>query len=378
MILAAQAGVNNDAQTQKEDLLQLVAAYPNDERAHFNLGGFYFGQQDFGQAIEHYKRATEINPNYSTAFNLLGYSYRQNGDFADAEKAFQAYIALIPADPNPYDSYAELLLRMGRYDDSIVQYRKALEIDPNFINAHQGIAMDLLYAGKSGDAAAELQTMTRKARTDGERRTALFARTVLHVDGGDMAKALADLDEQYALGQKTNDVGAMAFDLATRGQILLEMGKPDQARAEFERGLALIEGSSLSPEIKANARLVSHYNLTRVALAKNDFAAAEREAAEYRKGVESSKNPAQARNAHELDGIVALAEKKYDEAIAQLQQANPQNPYNLYRLCQAYRGKGDAAKAGEYCDRAARTNTLPQMNLAFVRSRAKTGGGQKG
>ena len=39
-------------------------------------------------------------------------------NYADAEKAFQKYIELIPKDPNPYDSYAELLLKMGRFDDS--------------------------------------------------------------------------------------------------------------------------------------------------------------------------------------------------------------------------------------------------------------------
>src|SRR6185295_3936864 len=57
----------NSSPTAKEFFEKLVAAYPNDERAHFNLGGYYFGQQDFTQAISHYKRATELAPDYSTA-----------------------------------------------------------------------------------------------------------------------------------------------------------------------------------------------------------------------------------------------------------------------------------------------------------------------
>ncbi|HEY3125071.1 MAG TPA: tetratricopeptide repeat protein, partial [Thermoanaerobaculia bacterium] len=89
LILATEAGANNNPVKQKEYLDQLVAAYPNDERAHFNLGGYYFGQQDFPQAIEHYKKATEIAPSYSPAYNILGYAYRQNADYANAEKAFQ-------------------------------------------------------------------------------------------------------------------------------------------------------------------------------------------------------------------------------------------------------------------------------------------------
>ncbi len=378
LILAAQAGANNDVVKQKEYLDQLVAAYPNDERAHFNLAGYYFGQQDFPQAIEHYKKATEIAPTYSTAWNLLGYSYRQNEDYASAEKAFQKYIELIPKDPNPYDSYAELLLRMGRFDDSIAQYRKALAIDPNFVNAHQGIAMDLLYGGKPDEAAAELQAMSKKARNDGERRTALFALTVVHVDGGKMARALQDVDERYAAAEKNKDVPAMAFDLQQKGNILLEMGKPDEARKQFESAARVVEGSDLSPEIKRNAALVLHLNLARVAVGKKDFAAATAEADEFRKGAEASKNPVQVKNAHELYGIIALAQKDYDKAIAELQQANQQNPQDLYRLCQAYQGKGDEQKAKEFCAKAADFNSLPLMNYALVRVKAKAGAGQKG
>jgi tetratricopeptide (TPR) repeat protein len=373
LILATEAGANNNLVKQKEYLDQLVAAYPDDERAHFNLGGYYFGQQDYPQAIEHYKKATELAPTYSTAFNILGYAYRQNNDYPNAEKTFQKYIELIPKDPNPYDSYGELLLKMGRFDDSVTQYRKALAIDPNFVGAHQGIAMDLLYAGKPDQAAAELANITKKARTDGERRTALFALTVVHIDGGKLAKALEDVDKQYVLGEKTSDVPAMAFDNQLKGNILLEMGKPDQAKVEFERGLKLTQGSNLSQAIKDNAALVSHYNLARTAVAKKDLAGAKSHADEFRKGASVSKNPAQAKQAHELDGIVALAEKDYDKAVAELQQANQQNPQNLYRLCQAYQGKGDAAKAKDSCARAANFNSLPQVNYALVRTKAKAG-----
>jgi tetratricopeptide (TPR) repeat protein len=231
--------------------------------------------------------------------------------------------------------------------------------------------MDLLYSGRAAEAEAEPSNITKKARTDGERQTALFALTVVHIDGGKMAKALEDVDKQYALGEKTNDVPTMSFDAGLKGNILLETGKPDQARTEFERGLKLVEGSDLSAEIKANAALVNHFNLARVAAAKKDFKAAKSEADLFRNGAEAGKNPAQVRNAHELDGIIALAEKDHDRAITELLQANQQNPQDLYRLCQAYKGKGDAGKAKEYCDKAANFNSLPQVNYAFIRIKAK-------
>ncbi len=372
VILSTEAGANAEAAKQKEYLVQLVAAYPNDERAHFNLGGYHFGQQEFPQAIEHYKKATELAPNYSPAYNILGYAYRQNADYANAEKAFKKYIELIPKDPNPYDSLAELYLKMGRFDEAITQYRKALEIDPNFINSHQGIAAALMYQAKPDEGAAELQKITDKARSDGERRTALFAMTVLNVDRGKMDKALEDVDRQYALGEKTNDIPAMIGDLQLKANILLEMGKYDEAKGLYERALKMTEDSNLSPKIKENTRLFQHYNLARVALGKKDLSVAKTEAEEFRKGVEASKNPAQIRQAHELSGMIALEQKDYDKAIAELLQANQQNPYDLYRLCQAYQGKGDNDKAKDSCKKAAEFNPLPQLNHAFVRTKAKS------
>ena len=299
LILASEAGANNNPQKQLDYLQQLEAAYPNDERAHFNLGGYYFGQQDFPKAIEQYKEAAELNSSYSPVFNILGYAYRQNGDFANAEQAFKKYIELIPNDPNPYDSYAELLLKMGKFDQSIEQYQKALAVDQNFVNSHSGIAAALMYQGKPAEAAAELEKLSGKARTDGERRTALFAETVVAADNGKIQDAIALVDKQYALGEKTKDLPAMAGDLQLKGILLAESGKPADAQAQFERALKMTEDSNLSQANKENARTGQHQNLALGSLAKKDYADAKSHADEYPQGcrepVESGAGPAGAR-----------------------------------------------------------------------------------
>ena len=371
LILATEAGANANTPKQKEYLDQLAAAFPGDERAHFNVGGFYFGQQDFPKAIEHYRKATELAPNYSPAFNILGYAYRQNGDYTNAEQAFKKYIELIPNDPNPYDSYAELLLKMGKFNESIEQYRKALSVDNNFIASHSGIAAALMYQDKAAEAAAELQKITEKARNDGELRTAMFGMTVLAVDGGKTSEALAQVDKQYALGEKTKDLPAMAGDQQLKGNILVEAGKPDDARAQFEQSLKTTEGSDLSQQIKDNARLVHHQNLGRVALEKKDVKGAKTHAEAFLKGAEAAGNQLQVRQAHALMGMIAMQEKKYDDAIAELAKGNQQDPSILYRECLAYSAKGDNAKAKELCTSAAEFNSLPQINYAQVRTKAK-------
>jgi tetratricopeptide (TPR) repeat protein len=371
LILSNEAGANGEVVKQKEYLDKLVALHPNDERALFNLGNYHFAQQEYEQAIAHYKKATEVAPAYSPAYNILGYAYRQQGDYKDAEQAFKKYIELIPNDPNPYDSYAELLLKMGRFDDSIAEYRKALAIDSYFVPSHFGISADLMYLGKTNEATAELQQMAGQARNDGELRTAYFGMAVIAVDSGKLEQALQQIDKQHAVAEKKNDVAAMAGDLQVKGNILAEMQRYDAAEQQFDRSLQIVEGSSLSQAIKDNAQLQHHFNETVVAIGKKDLAAAKSHAEQYRAGAEVSKNPGQLKLAHELAGRIALTQKDYDTAITELQQANEQDPRNLFRLSAAFHAKNDAAQAKQYCKRAAEFNSLPQLNYAFIRVKAK-------
>jgi predicted negative regulator of RcsB-dependent stress response len=173
------------------------------------------------------------------------------------------------------------------------------------------------------------------------------------------------------LGQKTNDVPAMAGDLQFKGNVLLEMGRADDARRAYEEALKMTNDSNLSKEIKDNTALFHHYNLARVAIAKKDLATAKTETQTFRTGTEAAKNANQVKQARELAGRIALEEKNYDLAITELAQANQQNPDTHYLVGQAYLGKGDAAKAKESFTKAAKFNSLPQLNYAFVRNKAE-------
>ena len=370
-ILGFQAGVNGFPMKQREYYQKLVAIYPNDERAHNLLGNHYFGQQEWEKAIESYNKATQINPDFSQPYNQLGYAYRFLEDYANAEKAFQKYIELIPNDPNPYDSYAELLMKMGKYEKSVEHYKKALAVNPNFVASHIGIATDLNYLGKHEDARKQLQTLYDMARNDGERRAAYFGMAVSYVDEGSLDKALAEFDKGYALAEKINDAAAMAGDLNNKGNILLEAGKADKAMSMFEKSVKLIQASDLSQEIKDNANRGFLYNAARVAIRQKDLEIAKAKTEKFHQAVKAINNPLQMKLYHELQGMIALTENDYDKAVAELNQANQQNPYNLFRLAIAYKGKADAAKFKTYCKKAAKFNALNSLNQGFIRSKAE-------
>jgi tetratricopeptide (TPR) repeat protein len=263
-------------------------------------------------------------------------------------------------------------MKTGRFDESITQYRKALSIDPNFSNSHYGIAANLMFQGKHPEAIAEAQKLADAARNDGDRRLALFIKSVVYADQGKTDKAIGEIEKEYALDSKIGDPSQMAADANAIGIILVETGKPDQAQRRFQQALDLQVNSSMSPEAKEDAKLAHHYNLGRVALAKNDPATAKVHAVEYLKGSEAKQNSIRIQQAHELAGSVALKEKNFDQAINELEQANQQDPYVVYLLALGEGAKdGNGKKAGERFTQAAESYTLPTLNYALIRAKAK-------
>jgi len=183
--------------------------------------------------------------------------------------------------------------------------------------------------------------------------------------------ALKELEKQYAMGAQIGDTAAMSGDAFSMGEILLEAGKTAEALRRYDQSRDLLLASSLSQDIKDNATLNHHFNLGRVALRRNNLATAKSEAEAFMTGATAKHNDFQIRQAHELQGMIALQEKDYDKALAELGQANQQNGYNLYRMGLAYAGKKDTGKQQEMFSKAANLNNLPTLNEAFVRTKAQ-------
>ncbi len=371
LILATDAGANANFQNQKNYLEKAVSLYPNDERAHFTLGAYYFGQQEYKEAIDQYEKSIHLSDRFAPAYNILGYTYRQIEKYPEAEKAFKKYTELIPNDANPYDSYAELLLKIGRFDESIANYKKALAIDSTFTSSEVGLCMNYLYRGNKTNAAWAVRHLFEMARNPGERRQAFFIKAVVDVDEGNMESGLKDFDDEYAVGKEINDAAGMSGDLAAKANILLEMGKYDEALKAFDASVDIMERSDLSTELKKNVLVIAHFNRAQVAVAKGDLGKAREEIGAYWQGVRGKNNSNQIRFTHELRGTLALAEKKYDEAVTELLQANQQDPYNLYRIAIALEAKGEKSHAKEFYKKASDFYSLPFLNYAFIRTKAE-------
>lgn len=370
LILGWQAGAAGRIADQRAHWERAVQLFPGDERALTLLGIHYFGQQNYRRAADYFTQAVTVNPSFPQAYNQLGYAQRFLGDMGAAERAFVRYTELIPDDPNPHDSYAELLLKLGRFDEAVVAYRKALSVDPGFINSYAGIAAARMYQDRPAEARSEVAAMLAHAHDNGDRRFAHFVSALTFVEEGKIEDAMAAMHKELAIAEAMGDAASMGADLGTMAAIRFEAGQVDEAERLYREAMKAVERSALSDDVKALTRVANRYNVAMVAAARGEFGDARKEAADLQREAEALSNANLVRLAHEVNGRIALLQKDPATALAELRQASEQNPYNLYRLGLAARALGREEDARTWFRAAADFNGLPLLNFAFIRTAA--------
>ena len=371
LIASLEANVAGEPEVQRAKLEALVALFPEDERAHNAIGNFlFFNQQNYERAISSYREAINIDPRFAPPYNLLGYALRQVGDYAGAEKAFQRYTELIPDQPNPYDSYGELLMRMGRYDESIASYGEALAIDPKFVASYIGIGTNQMFMGQLEDARSTFSKIEENARNSGERRQAHFWTAASYLHEGDFENAFAKIQNLWDIAAETDDRSAMAGDLNLMGNIFLRSGRTEEAAEKFQAQLEMMQSSDATVEIKEATARNQMYDLARVALWNADLDAASRLANAYREDVAVHNVRFEVQRTHELDGMIALAEGDTETALGHFEQANQQDPQIWLLKARTYAAMGDDESARRACEEVINFNQL-NFNLAFVRNTAR-------
>jgi tetratricopeptide (TPR) repeat protein len=88
--------------------------------------------KNFDAAIKCYQHAVAVDTGYALAVMSLGYAYSTTGDQDKAIVQMQRYIQIAPKDADPRASYADILMRAGRFDEALAQYRESLALKPDY------------------------------------------------------------------------------------------------------------------------------------------------------------------------------------------------------------------------------------------------------
>jgi tetratricopeptide (TPR) repeat protein len=122
--------------------------------AHYNLGIVLSEQGEADQAIEHYRQAVALRPDYAEAHYNLGRLLVERGQVNDAIAHYERAAAINPADAAAQNNLGVTLFGIGRTDDAIAHYQKALEIRPDYAEASCNLANVLIAKGDFNGAIA--------------------------------------------------------------------------------------------------------------------------------------------------------------------------------------------------------------------------------
>jgi len=133
------------------------------------LRGQYFWNkrtvEGFQQAIAYFQQAIAKDPSYARAFAGLADSYALLGSYSLApqldfmQKARAAALRALELDEKLPEAHTALALIVQNYDwdwqTAEKEYRRAIELNPNYVTAHHWYAEHLTYRGRFDEAFAE-------------------------------------------------------------------------------------------------------------------------------------------------------------------------------------------------------------------------------
>jgi tetratricopeptide (TPR) repeat protein len=126
------ASKHNDQIAAISNLNDLVRRESDDKFVLYLAGRWFVDQRNQQRAVPLFEKIMALDPEFTPVLNRLGYAYAAMGDMARAEALMKSYIAAMPTDPNPEDSYGDILFKAGRYDEARAHFESALKKDPTF------------------------------------------------------------------------------------------------------------------------------------------------------------------------------------------------------------------------------------------------------
>jgi serine/threonine protein kinase/Tfp pilus assembly protein PilF len=266
---------------------QAIAKDPNFALAYSGLSDSYYSLARNGallspkeagaKALQSSEKAVDLDPSLAEAHASLGIVRMVfNWDFSGADREFQRVFELNPAYPYAHIWFSELLYATGRYDSSIAETRKAvalepftpavrvnlglslmvakqiaeaerefrrtLDMDPNFPIAHYGYAQVLIRQERFDDGVREMEKTVQLIPESSYYRGYL---------GYALAKAGRTDEARKILGELTEETKTKYVSWYGIADIYSALGEQDHAFAALE--LAYQQGDTRMNTIRARA-----------------------------------------------------------------------------------------------------------------------------
>ncbi|MBF0279792.1 MAG: tetratricopeptide repeat protein [SAR324 cluster bacterium] len=127
--------INNNAEEVIASQKSILAQNPNDASAYYRLAFVFMEQENFSEAEEHIKRATQLAPINGLYFELLGEIALRTKRYGISENAFKSAIRLKPDLLSSYLKLALVYEIIGEYERGSATLEEAINREPRFVEA---------------------------------------------------------------------------------------------------------------------------------------------------------------------------------------------------------------------------------------------------
>lgn len=341
------------------DMLEM---YPKDKHVLYLAANWLMGENGTDQAESLLKKALAIDKNFPAALNDLAYVDARNRKFPQALAAMDRYVALLPNEPNPQDSYGELLRMSGNFDGALTRYRDALKIDPDFVSSQLGVADTYALMGDEVQARVEYDKAIRFAQNEKDRVDYSMQRATTWVRDGNYVEADKEfLDIAQTAGAKGLQLGeAQAYRHLAEYQADDQTALKDLKLAED----ALHHPGTITPSERDEEMSHILRNLVVRASRSGNQALADQSLKQLETLATGTRNRVIQSSYEGAEGTLLMDQKKYDDAIAHLEE-DQDNPFTMELLVQAYYETGATDKLHDIEAKLRGTN-VPTMEQALV------------
>lgn len=210
---------------------EAIAIDPSYAAAHagvadyFNWLGVYGvlpARECFSAAKEAAARAVELDPALAEAYASLAFTvWAYDWDWAESERLFRRAVELNPNYPQAHEWYAHVLGSAGRHPEAISEMRRAIELNPQSAALAAMFAFTLHNAHAYREGAAQLR---RALDLEPNNHLALQGFGWVHDPEDTPAEALAATEKAVELSGRTH------LTLWTYGHMLAVSGRRKEAR----------------------------------------------------------------------------------------------------------------------------------------------------
>ncbi|MGI9141427.1 MAG: protein kinase domain-containing protein [Gemmatimonadaceae bacterium] len=314
----------------------------SDAERYLLLGSYYQSgpHQDLAKSVAAYEQLLELQPTNTAAMNNLANNYRFQRQNEKAHALYKRAIATGPLAAVFYNNLIETSVRLGRFEearDAAEEYREKF---PSNANAHSTSAELLVAAGKYDSAARVAGAALRSHGSQPETRAMLLYPTMLAarmqgrlVEAEHLGRELTELDRALN-GEAARLTGALSeaqVESAIRGNRARMIQRADEALRRTPLASLPINNRPLDWLVYT----YSHGGLP--ARARTYFTEWEASRRQFQRLSDRV-------NRHSMLGMIALAEKRFPEAIRELRDADREGGCDwcaLLPLADAYEESGN-------------------------------------